>query len=245
MQSSCPTPCHDGRTVSRSYTRTVQRFGPFQPGTATDAPGFATCDRAPKAGPHVEICMITTTDGVTAVGDQSAPLGGPEDQAILRAWRQNCDIVLVGAGTVRKEGYGLPGRADLRIAVVTESCNLDWSVPLFASGRGLVATSLGAPQVPVQSLRAGTGSVDLAGIIDLLHTELGASVVHVEGGPTLNAALIGAGLVDAINLTFSPRLAGPHSGDPIVTAFAGPGTFRLVDAARDGDFVFTRYERAH
>lgn len=238
-----PTPCHGGRTVSRSYTRAVQRFGPYQPGAETDAPGFATRERAPKAGPHVEICMITTTDGVTAVGNQSAPLGGPEDQAILRAWRQRCDIVLVGAGTVRKEGYGLPGRADLRIAVVTETCSLDWSEPLFASGRGIVATSLDAPDVPVPSLRAGTGAVDLAGIIGLLRTEMGASVVHVEGGPMLNAALLGADLVDAINLTFSPRLAGPHAGDPIVTAFAGPRTFALVDAARDGDFVFTRYER--
>ncbi|MGA1363080.1 MAG: dihydrofolate reductase family protein [Ilumatobacteraceae bacterium] len=222
----------------------MQRFGPLQPGTVTDAMGFATRERAQRPGAHVEICMITTTDGVTAVGNQSAPLGGPEDQAILRAWRQNCDIVLVGAGTVRKEGYGLPGRPDLQIAVVTESCSLDWTVPLFASGRGIIATSHGAPQVPVRSLRAGDGAVDLSGIIRLIHDDLGASVVHVEGGPTLNAALLGADLVDAINLTFSPRLAGPHGGDPIVTAFAGPRGFALVDAARDGDFVFTRYERA-
>lgn len=215
------------------------RFGPYEPGTETDAVGFATRERPGGAGPHVEICMITTADGLTAVGNQSAPLGGPEDQAILRAWRMACDIVLVGAGTVRKEGYGLPSRTDLRIAVVTESCDLDWEMPLFSSGRGIVVTSLDAPQVPVESVRAGTGSVDLAGAI----SRLGARVVHVEGGPTLNAALLGADLVDAINLTFSPKLAGPHPGDPISTAFAGPRRFRLADAARDGDFVFTRYER--
>lgn len=183
--------------------------------------------------------MITTLDGVTDVGGQSAPLGGPEDQAILRAWRQQCDMVLVGAGTVRKEGYGLPGRADLQIAVVTATCQLDFSQPLFSSGRGIIATAEDSPAVPVESVRAGQGSVDLRGII----TSLGVDVLHVEGGPRLNAALLAADLVDAINLSFSPRLAGPHRSDPIATAMQTPRDFALVDAAVDGDFVFTRYER--
>jgi riboflavin biosynthesis pyrimidine reductase len=183
--------------------------------------------------------MITTLDGLTDVGGQSAPLGGPEDQAILRAWRQQCDMVLVGAGTVRKEGYGPPSRSDLRIAVVTRSCDLDFSEPLFTSGRGIVATAHDAPAVPVESVRAGQGSVDLPGII----SALGVRVLHVEGGPHLNASLLAADLVDAINLTFSPRLAGPHGSEPIATAMPAARGFQLVDAARDGDFVFTRYER--
>lgn len=217
----------------------MQRFGPKAPGTETDAVGFATRERPPQGRPHVEICMITTADGATSLNDTSGPLGGPADQAMLRAWRQMCDIVLVGAGTVRAEGYGLPSREDLNIAVVTATCNIDPSIPLFASGRGFLATSVDAPESPVASVRAGTGSVDLAGIIN----QLGANVIHVEGGPRLNASLLDADLVDAINLTFSNRLAGKHHSDPVATSTHDATRFSLVDAARDGDFVFARYER--
>jgi riboflavin biosynthesis pyrimidine reductase len=103
-----------------------------------------------------------------------------------------------------------------------------------------VVTSLDAPDVPVESVRAGTGEVDLRAAVAML----GARVVHVEGGPALNASLLEADLVDAVNLTFSPRLGGAHTTDAIATAFAGPRRFVLVDSVRDGDFVFARYERA-
>ena len=218
----------------------MQRLGPLSPGTEVDADGFAARERTGPGAPHVEICMIATPDGATSLDGRSGPLGGTADQQMLRAWRRACDIVLVGAGTARAEKYGPPSREDLRIAVVTRSCGLDWSSPLFASGRGLVVTTLDAPGIPVESVRAGTGEVDLGAAIGLL----GAGVVHVEGGPALNASLLEADLVDAVNLTFSPRLGGAHSTDAIATAFAGPRRFVLVDSARDGDFVFARYERA-
>ena len=183
--------------------------------------------------------MITTPDGATAVDNKSAGLGGPADQAMLRAWRSACDVILVGAGTVRAEGYGLPSRTDLRIAVVTNSCDLDFTIPLFASGRGFLVTTTDAPEVQVETLRVGTGRVDLRGAI----AALSAEVIHVEGGPALNAALLTEDLVDAVNLTFSPKLAGAHHSDPIATTVPHPTRFALVDAAREDDFVFARYER--
>ena len=218
----------------------MQRIGPTLPGTLVDPASFVVRDRPERDRPWVEICMITTPDGATEVNDKSAGLGGPADQAMLRAWRSACDVILVGAGTVRAEGYGLPSRQDLRIAVVSRSCDMDFSIPLFASGRGFLVTTLDAPDVPVETVRAGNGDVDLGAAI----ARLQARVVHVEGGPTLNAALLDAGLVDAINLTFSPRLAGVHDSDPVATAMNNPRQFTLVDAAREADFVFARYERA-
>lgn len=184
--------------------------------------------------------MVTTPDGATSSAGRSAPLSGDADSAMLRAWRGACDVVLVGAGTARAENYGPPSREGLRIAVVTRSCRLDFSSRLFSSGRGIVVTALDAPEVPVESVRAGTGEVDLAGVLPML----GARVIHAEGGPALNAALLAADLVDALNISFSPRLAGRHSLDAMTAAFDGPRGFALVDAARDGDFVFARYERA-
>lgn len=195
-------------------------------------------------GPWVEICMITTPDGATSHEGRSAPLGGPADQAMLKAWRSACGIIMVGAGTVRAEGYGLPSRQDLQVGVVTRTCAVDANLPLFASGRGLLVTTADAPQSPIRTVRHGHGTVDLRAAVDELATISSSPVIHVEGGPTLNAALLDEGLVDAINLTFSHRLAGDHSGDPISTATRTPHGFVLADAATQDGFVFARYERA-
>ncbi|MFM9082564.1 MAG: hypothetical protein ACKOQ7_01435 [Actinomycetota bacterium] len=58
-------------------------------------------------------------------------------------------MVLVGAGTVRAENYGAPSRSDLRIAVVTRSCALDFDTPLFTgtSGASTVVTTSPDPLV--------------------------------------------------------------------------------------------------
>ncbi|NCX05840.1 MAG: pyrimidine reductase family protein, partial [Actinobacteria bacterium] len=84
--------------------------------------------------------MISTPDGVIDVNGRSRPLGGPADQARLIALREAAAVVVVGAGTARTENYGPPSKPGLRIAVVTKSCALDFTSPLFSSGAGLVAT---------------------------------------------------------------------------------------------------------
>jgi riboflavin biosynthesis pyrimidine reductase len=50
-----------------------------------------------------------------------------------------------------------------------------------------------------------------------------------EGGGELNAALFAAGLVDEVNLTFSPVIFG---GRTAPTMADGPGVQRLAEAAR-------------
>lgn len=182
--------------------------------------------------------MISTPDGEVDVDGRSGPLGGPADQARLIALRRASSIVLVGAGTVRAESYGPPSRPGLRIAVVTRSCDLDFTSPLFASGAGLVVTSVDSPSVPVDSIRAGTGKVDLRVIID----QLPDGIIHVEGGPSLNAALLDADLVDAINVTFSPQLGG-RRGPSLSQAPHTLRRFALAGFSSQDDLTFARYER--
>lgn len=182
--------------------------------------------------------MISTPDGVVDVDGRSGPLGGPADQARLAELRRNADVVLVGAGTVRAENYGPPSKAGLRIAVVTRTCALDFASPLFASGAGLIVTTRDAPDVPVESIRAGTGEVDLAGAIE----QLGAGIVHVEGGPQLNGALMDADLVDAINLTIAPRLFGAAGGSWTAPPHATRRFVLTWTDERDG-LLFARWER--
>lgn len=182
--------------------------------------------------------MISTPDGEIDVNGKSGALGGPADQARLLALRENAAVVLVGAGTVRAEHYRAPSRSDLQIAVVTRSCDLDFSTSLFTSGAGIVATTISAPDVPVKSIRAGHDDVDLAGIIQ----QLPKGIVHVEGGPSLNAALLNNDLVDAINLTFSPRLGG-RRGPSFTTPILSTRRFEMASLETRDSFVFVRYER--
>lgn len=191
-----------------------------------------------RSDQRVELCMISTPDGEIDVNGRSGPLGGPADQKRLIALRSEAAVVLVGAGTAKGEGYGPPSKQGLRIGVVTKSCNVDFSTPLFTSGAGFIVTSHGAPTVPVDSVRAGDTEVDLRGIIQ----QLPAGIVHVEGGPMLNAALFDADLVDAINLTWSPRIGGRRAPSLSVPPHA-MRRYSLTDVETNGDLVFVRYER--
>jgi riboflavin biosynthesis pyrimidine reductase len=182
--------------------------------------------------------MISTPDGVIDVNGRSRPLGGPADQARLIALREAAAVVLVGAGTARTENYGPPSKTGLRIAVVTKSCALDFTSPLFSSGAGFVATTTSAPALTVDSVRAGETDVDMAGII----AQLPHGVVHVEGGPMLNAALFDADCVDAINLTMSPHIGG-FRGPSLSQAPHALRHFTCVSLSTDSGFVFARYEK--
>ena len=182
--------------------------------------------------------MITTPDGAIDVDGRSGPLGGPADTRRLMGLRGQASVVVVGAGTAKGEGYGAPSKQGLRIGVVTLSCNLDFSSPLFTSGAGFIITTTDAPDVPVDSIRAGTGSIDFAEVFAQLPT----GMIHVEGGPQLNAALLNADLVDAINLTWSPRLIGAR-GPSLSAAPHALRHLSLASVTTEDEFVFARYER--
>ena len=110
--------------------------------------------------------MIASLDGTTVVDGRSGALGNPTDARVLGALRRAADAVLVGAGTVRAEGYG-PARPTAatraarrargqdevpRIAVVTRSLDLDLSTPLF--------TEPEAPTIVITSASAESRAIE-------------------------------------------------------------------------------------
>lgn len=199
---------------------------------------------APAGRPWVSLCMVSSLDGSTVVDTTSRDLSNPTDQALLLTLRSFADVILVGAATVRHERYGPPKRADQRIAVVSRSGRFDFDTPLFRSGQAIVVLPEDAPQVPVPSVRAGTGTVDLTVALGLLRTEHGATVVQAEGGATLNGMLAAGDLIDELNLTVSPQISG--GSGPRVTVGAPDLAQRMTLAhvlEADG-FLFTRYVRA-
>lgn len=193
----------------------------------------------PQDRPWLMLCMVSSLDGSTVVDRRSSALSCPTDTAVLIGLRHLADQILVGATTVRVEGYGAPSKPGQRVGVVSRRGDLDYSSSLFTSGAGFMILPESAPEVPVDTIRAGHAVVDL----ELAASKLDADVVQVEGGSLLNASLVEDDLVDELNLTISPLLCG---GDgPRLTTGALPVLSRmdLVHVLEDDGYLFTRYVR--
>src|SRR5262245_52843719 len=114
---------------------------------AYDVPRAPLPDR-----PWLTVCMIASVDGTTVVDGTSGGLGNPTDQQVLVTMRSLVDVLLVGAQTVRLEGYGVPSSPRLRVGVVSRSGEgLDFSTPLFTSGRAFLVLPDDAPEIDVPS----------------------------------------------------------------------------------------------
>jgi riboflavin-specific deaminase-like protein len=222
---------------------------------------YLDADRVPHADrPWVVSNMVSTVDGAVEVDGSSKDLGGPDDLEVFRALRSVADVVLVGAGTVRAEGYGPPrlpealttrrrgtGRTDVpRLAIVSGRLSLDPSMPFFDGHRPYLVTTSGAAASASDELRAradllacGTDRVDLEQALRRLRQE-GASVVLSEGGPSLNGDLLAGGLVDEVCLTVDPRIVG-GTGRRIFTGAGGRMDLELAHVAVSGSVLFLRY----
>lgn len=186
--------------------------------------------------PWIALGMVTSVDGAASVAGRSGALGGEADALAFRRLRDATDVILVGAGTVRAEGYG-PGvpdgarRADRsarglapapRLVVVTARGDLAEDLRLFTEGPmsppPLVVVSASAPTTALARLeaRAASGALELvrvagprvsaADLIAIL-TRLGARAVLCEGGPALAGELVAADVVDEVFVTVAPVLA--------------------------------------
>ncbi|MDP9319073.1 MAG: dihydrofolate reductase family protein, partial [Actinomycetota bacterium] len=171
--------------------------------------------------------FISSMDGATQGADHaSGSLSGTGDRRVFALQRSLCDVILVGAGTARVEGYRpvKPSEVDLSlrqrlglapvpaIAVVSRSLSLDPG--LLESGQAvtIVVTTEDAPARAIddigtraQVIRAGAGDVDIAAALDAL-AALGLRRMLCEGGPTLMAQLVAADRLDDLCLTMAPLL---------------------------------------
>jgi riboflavin biosynthesis pyrimidine reductase len=201
--------------------------------------------------PWLGVCMVASLDGSTVLGGRSSALSNPNDVAVLATLRQAADAIVVGASTVREEGYGPPRKPGQRIGVVTSTGNVDPTSKLFRRGAGfLIMPEDGPPPPtgpggPIDVVRAGRGRVDLPAALARLDEVIDhPTFVEAEGGPHFNGSLLDADCVDELDLTISPVLVG---GDgPRVTAGAAAivAPFELAHlAVDDRSFLYTRWLR--
>jgi riboflavin biosynthesis pyrimidine reductase len=246
--STTPTDGPNGADRPRSSdVPTVRRVHPAPHESVSIREAYSV-DREPHPHrPWVGLCMVTSLDGTVAVEGTSGRLGNPNDLQVLLTLRSITDVIVVGAGTVRGEGYGPPSKPGQRIGVVTNRGSVDLDDELFRSGAGFVIAPEAAEidEDRVEVLRVGRSVVDLASAIGRLDEIVpGVRYVQAEGGPTLNAALLAADLIDELDLTIASRLSG--GGGPRLTR--GADDFdRRFDVAHllvdDDGFVFGRWTR--
>jgi riboflavin biosynthesis pyrimidine reductase len=207
----------------------------------------------PGGRPWVLANMVSSADGSATLAGRSGGLSTPADRDLFHHLRGLADVVLVGASTVRAEGYG-PARGEHGppIAVVTGTLALDWSSRFFteARARPLVVTSAAAE--PERLRQAGeVADVVLAGDhrveLDRAVAELGRRghrVVLCEGGPSLLAEMAGAGVLDELCLTLVPLLAGGVSPRILTGPLPDAVDLRLASVLEDEGVLFLRYLRA-
>lgn len=77
--------------------------------------GYFPGEEATAERPYVAVNFAATLDGRATIGGVSGPIGSETDTAMLAALRTRFDAVMIGAGTMRAEGYGDIGK---RLVVV-------------------------------------------------------------------------------------------------------------------------------
>jgi riboflavin biosynthesis pyrimidine reductase len=186
------------------------------------------------------LCMVSSLDGSTVVDGRSGGLSSPADTSVLLALRNAADHILVGASTIRSERYGPPRKPNQRVIVVSRSGEgLDPAWPLFSSGAGVLLTSLSAPTTALETVRFGEHDVDFNAAL----AAFDADFIIGEGGPQLNAALLDAGLVDEVNVTFSPTMVGGEGPRLTHGALATSLPMELAHLLEEDGFLFSRYVR--
>ncbi|MET8282241.1 dihydrofolate reductase family protein [Micromonospora sp. NPDC005174] len=217
--------------------------------------------------PYVLLSCATSIDGyIDDASDQRLLLSNDDDLDRVDAVRADCDAILVGAATVRRDDPRLlvrsASRRTERLArgrpasptkvTLTARGDLDPTARFFTAGDStrLVYCASGALDKTRERVGALATVVDGGEPVDLgwILADLAARGVRrlmVEGGGTVHAQFLTAGLADELHLVVAPFFVG----DRRAPRFVGEGTFpwhpgrraRLAEARPIGDVVLLRY----
>jgi len=216
--------------------------------------------RAREDRPFLYLNMVASADGRAAFKGRTKGLGSEADTLLLTELRALADAVLLGTGTIRAEGYGRLVRNPERVArreaaglaatptaaLISRSFDVPWGAGLFEAADQPVIVYTGGdgapPRVaaPLEVVRLEDPTPALA-LADL--RSRGIRSLLCEGGPTLNSALLTAGVVDELFLTISPMLTGEPDEPRIVEGLGlpAPARLRLEWALRHGEELYLRY----
>jgi len=202
--------------------------------------------------PAVIVNIAMSADGKLSTRERrQVKISGKEDFARVDRLKAGCDAVMVGIGTVLADDPSLTvkgpdlksrriseGKPEHPVRVVIDSSAripLDASVLNKGDGQRVVVVSARADPGRVAGLKekatvivAGKDTVDLAAALDELGT-MGIRRLMAEGGGTLIAGLVRAGLVDELYTYVGSIIIG---GKDAPTPADGPGWIKEDEFAR-------------
>lgn len=208
--------------------------------------------------PYVIINMVSSVDGRIAAAEGGASrIGSVVDRRAMRVLRAKADAVMIGAGTLRAERLSLgldeTSTGPQPIGVVISNSGevpLESNLISNAGQRILVLVPRGGATPSSETTHhlaapaTSSGAIDLEGALRLLRSEFAVNLLLVEGGPSLNHALVSAELADELLVTLAPKLLDGESDTP-ATLLSGsalpPTDLRLLHAYLAGDELFLRY----
>lgn len=191
---------------------------------------YAYPDGVDQRHPWLRANFVTTLDGAATGPDgRAGSINTAPDRDVFALLRSLADVILVGAGTARTEGYG-PPEPDARwsahrsgrprrpaMAVVTRSGDLPPLLQQPSETVVFLVTCASAPERAVRQAQERLGedrvivhgdeSADLREVVPAL-AERGLPRILCEGGPHLIRDVVADGVLDELCLTMSPTLLG-------------------------------------
>lgn len=219
-----------------------------------------------RSTPHLRVNFITSIDGAATHDGLSGGLNSIDDKLVFDTLRMLSDAIIVGAGTVRTEGYGGVGlapdavawriaqglAAQPPLAIVSSRLEVDPAHPFFTEAvvRPLVVTHAASPADKRSALAevadvlvCGADAVDPARMVAEFAAR-GYPQLLCEGGPHLFGALIEADCVDELCLSVSPVLEGGSAGRIARGSEQATRRMSLLHAFSARDMLFLRYARS-
>ena len=208
--------------------------------------------RVQRGRPWVRLKTAVSMDGRTSLPDGTSQwITGEAARHDGHLWRARAGVILTGIGTMLHDDPQLDVRgfavANQPMRVVVDS---NWRTPITArlfskpspvlvvgaNTMGTAAQVLRTAGAQTLMLPGADGRVDLQALMQVL-AQKEINEVHVEAGPTLNARLIEAELVDELLMYMAPSLLGTGHG---VANLEPPGDlgiatrFRFLDCQQLG-----------
>lgn len=219
---------------------------------------------------YVRANMLASLDGAATDDGTSGGLAGPGDRAVFHRMRQEADVIVVGASTVRIENYSgaqmsatarqarqARGQAEVPpIAVVTHHADLEHDAKLFTRSEvpPLIITCretvddathrFGDAAEVIDASGAQPDRVDLARALEIL-ADRGLRRVLTEGGPSLLGLFIESDLLDELCVTIAPILVAGNARRIAGGTGEAHTRMRRTHLLTDPQgFLYSRYVRA-
>ncbi|HYC20316.1 MAG TPA: 2,5-diamino-6-(ribosylamino)-4(3H)-pyrimidinone 5'-phosphate reductase [Candidatus Bathyarchaeia archaeon] len=214
--------------------------------------------------PYVVINSAMSADGkISTIARKQVRISGEDDLRRVDALKADVDAVMVGVGTVLADDPKLTvksialkrrrvgrGRTESPLRVVVDSSARTPPTAAVLGSNALIATSRQAPRHRVEELETkaeilvvGERKVDLATLLGRLK-DRGVKSLLVEGGATLNFALLSLGLVDEIYTYVGNIIIGGSAAPTLVDGEGLTSDFvklNLQEVRQIGDGVLIKW----